>query len=153
MWVYLLLHCMDRPCVEVLCGCTSCYTVWTDPCRSTVWMYLLLHCMDRPCVEVLCGYTSCYTVWTDPCRSTVWMYLLLHCMDRPCVEVLCGCAGLCYSPLIHGFAPDVVLPSVLSSDLHCPSPHVFDHFVCMCVGESSPAVQQTVVGKEGGSFT
>ncbi|KAK7109263.1 uncharacterized protein [Littorina saxatilis] len=44
--------------------------------------------------------------------------------------------GMCYSPMIHGLAPDVILPSVFSSQIYCPPPHVFDHLVCMCVDPS-----------------
>lgn len=44
--------------------------------------------------------------------------------------------ALCYSPLMHGLAPDVILPHMFSSEVFCPTPHVFDYFNCICVDRS-----------------
>ncbi|KAL8577577.1 hypothetical protein ACOMHN_044257 [Nucella lapillus] len=61
--------------------------------------------------------------------------------------LLSSVRGLCYSPVLHGFAPDVILPTMLSSEIYCPPPHVFDHFMCMCVDASVVNVRVPTEGR------
>ncbi|XP_076439477.1 uncharacterized protein LOC143279341 [Babylonia areolata] len=63
------------------------------------------------------------------------------------LALLSSVRGLCYSPVLRGFAPDVILPSVLSSEIRCPPPHVFDYFVCMCVDASVVKVRVPTEGR------
>ncbi|XP_076461729.1 uncharacterized protein LOC143294183 [Babylonia areolata] len=52
------------------------------------------------------------------------------------VALLTSVTGLCNNPMMRGLAPDVILPSFVTSGLRCPPPQVFDRFLCICVDPS-----------------